>query len=120
MITNTLVLSKLAQITAVALAVTAVALADVLLKKVTAQGSLHSVLRSPLLAWAIGLYLFQIGFFVAAFLAGWKLSVIGALQTAVYALIVLAAGALLYHESLSRVQIIGVLLAFGGVVLLNW
>ena len=44
----------------------------------------------------------------------------GALQTALYALIVLAAGVLLYHESLTRLQVIGILLAFGGVVLINW
>jgi drug/metabolite transporter (DMT)-like permease len=61
-------------------------------------------------------------FFPAAdsFIAGWKLSMIGALQTAFYALIVLTAGVLLYHESLTRLQVLGVLLAFGGVVLINW
>lgn len=77
-------------------------------------------MSSPWLLCAVGLYLFQIGFFTAAFIAGWQLSVIGALQTAVYALIVLAAGVLLYHESLSHTQVIGALLAFGGVVLINW
>lgn len=105
--------------TAVALAVIAVAVADVLLKKAAAQGDLNSALRSPWLVCAVGLYLFQIGFFVAAFRAGWKLSVLGALQTAVYALIVLAAGVVLYHERLSPTQVVGVLLAFGGVALIT-
>jgi drug/metabolite transporter (DMT)-like permease len=79
-----------------------------------------AALSSPWLLCAVGLYLLQIIFFTAAFVAGWKLSIIGALQTALYALIVLAAGLLLYHESLTRLQVIGALLAFGGVVLINW
>jgi drug/metabolite transporter (DMT)-like permease len=70
--------------------------------------------------WAIVLYLLQIILFAIAFLSGWKLSLIGALQTALYAIIVLAAGVLLYNESLTHLQVAGSLLAFGGVVLMNW
>jgi drug/metabolite transporter (DMT)-like permease len=100
--------------------VLAVAVADILLKKAASHGSLSRALLSPWMAVAIGLYLFQIGFFTYAFMAGWKLSVIGALQTALYALVVLVAGVLLYRESLSPVQVAGILLAIGGVVLINW
>jgi drug/metabolite transporter (DMT)-like permease len=117
---HTLVNPKIAQGSFIILAVVAVAVADVLLKKAAAQDNLRVALSSPWLLCAIGLYLFQIGFFIIAFQAGWKLSIIGALQTALYALIVLAAGVLLYHESLTRMQIVGILLAFGGVLLLNW
>ena len=120
MLTNTFLSPKLAQGMVIVLAVMAVAVADVLLKKATTQGNLRAALSSPWLVCAIGLYLFQIGFFIVAFHAGWKLSIIGALQTALYAIIVLAAGVLLYHESLTRLQVIGILLAFGGVVLINW
>ncbi|MCX6078561.1 MAG: hypothetical protein NTW32_03415 [Chloroflexi bacterium] len=101
------------------LAVTAVAVADVLLKK-AANSSQVNTLKSPWLYMAIGLYLLQISIFTIAFIAGWKLSIIGALQTALYALIVLLSGAILFHESLTRVQVAGILLAFGGVVLINW
>jgi len=118
--TSSLVVPKMVQGIVIALAVMAVAVADVLLKKAAAQGSLGYALRSPWLLCAVGLYLFQIGFFTIAFIAGWKLSIIGALQTAFYALIVLASGVLLYHESVTRLQLIGALLAFGGVVLINW
>ncbi|MEI7845135.1 MAG: hypothetical protein WCK35_04945 [Chloroflexota bacterium] len=111
---------KLAQVGIILLAVMAVASADVMLKKAADQGSLSNVLISPWLFIAIGLYLVQISFFTIAFIAGWKLSIIGALQTAIYALIVLASGVFFYHESLTRVQLIGTLLAFGGVVLINW
>jgi len=110
---------KLAQGTIIILAVIAVAVADILLKKAAAQGSIFQAIRSPWMAGAIGLYLFQIGFFTYAFIAGWKLSIIGALQTALYALIVLAAGVLVYRETLSPIQVAGILLALGGVVLIN-
>jgi drug/metabolite transporter (DMT)-like permease len=120
MITHHIVSSKLAQGAVIILAVLAVAVADVLLKRAATQGDLKAALGSPLLFWAVGLYLFQIGFFIIAFHAGWKLSIIGALQTALYALIVLAAGVLLFQESLTRLQMIGILLAFSGVLLINW
>ncbi len=120
MIASNLVTPKLAQGMVIVMAVIAVAVADVMLKKAAAHGNIVYVVRSPWLLSAIGLYLLQIGLFTIAFIAGWKLSIIGALQTALYALIVLAAGVLLYHESLTRLQVIGILLAFGGVVLINW
>lgn len=119
MITNRIIASNLAQGVVIVLAAMAVAVADVLLKKAVAQGDLRATVSSPWLISAVGLYLFQIGFFIIAFHAGWKLSIVGALQTALYALIVLAAGVFLFNESLTRLQIIGILLAFGGVLLIN-
>ena len=120
MITGNLLIPKLLQGLLILLAVTAVGVADVLLKKATYHGNLGAALSSPWLFTAIGLYLLQIAIFAFAFVSGWKLSLIGALQTALYAIIVLAAGLLLYNESLTRAQMIGILMAFGGVVLINW
>ncbi len=120
MMANSFISPKLAQWGFIILAVMAVAVADVLLKKIVAQGELRDALSSPWLVCVVGLYLFQIAFFIVAFHAGWKLSIIGALQTALYALIVLAAGVLLFNESLTRMQMVGVSLAFSGVLLINW
>ena len=120
MITNTLLTPKLTQSLFILLAVAAVAVADVLLKKATSQGNLQSAWNSPWFYVAIGLYFLQIVLFTIAFVAGWKLSLIGALQTALYALIVVTSGVLLYNEDLTRLQITGVLLAIGGVILINW
>jgi drug/metabolite transporter (DMT)-like permease len=120
MLTSNLAASKLTQLTLIGAAVIAVAVADVLLKKATMHGSLEHAIRSPWLWGAVGLYLLQIGFFTYAFVAGWQLSHIGMLQTALYALIVLAAGVLLYRETLTPIQIVGILLAIGGVILINW
>ena len=95
------------------------AVADVLLKRAAVGGNFEQALRSPFLWSAIALYLFQIVFFLYAFVAGWKLSAIGVLQTALYALIVLAAGVLLYRETLTPGQLLGTVLAIGGVVLIT-
>ena len=120
MTNSDLVVPKLAQGIVIILAVMSVAVADVLLKKAANHGNLIGALSSPWLFCAVGLYLLQIGIFTVAFIAGWKLSIIGALQTTLYALIVLGAGVLLYDESLTRLQMTGILLAIGGVVLINW
>ena len=120
MISSNPVISGLVQWTVVILAVIAVGAADVMLKRATAQGSLLVALQSPWLLIAIVLYLFQIGFFTIAFIAGWKLSIIGALHTALYAVIVLTAGVFLYHEDLTRLQVFGIVTAISGVVMINW
>ena len=120
MVTSNPATSKLTQFVLIGTAVIAVAVADVLLKKATVNGSIEHALRSPWLWSAVGLYLLQIGFFTYAFVSGWQLSHIGALQTALYALIVLASGVLLYRETVTPTQVAGILLAVVGVVLINW
>lgn len=104
----------------VGLAVISVAVADVLLKKATALNDLGAAVRSPWFCGAVGLYLLQIGFFTYAFVSGWKLSVLGALQTALYAVIVLVSGVVFYRETLTPTQFAGVMLALVGVALITW
>ncbi len=120
MITSILAPSKLVQTAVIGTAVIAVAIADVFLKKATLNSSLDQVLRSPWLWCAVGLYLLQIGFFTYAFVAGWQLSHLGSLQTVLYALIVLAAGVLIYQETVTSVQVAGIVFAVIGVVLITW
>ncbi len=119
-VTLTFGFGRFGQAVAIGLAVAAVAVADVFLKKATAQGDLGAAVRSPWFGGAVALYLFQIALFACAFVSGWKLSVLGALQTALYALIVLVSGLVFYRESLTSTQIAGVVLALGGVALINW
>lgn len=111
---------KLIQWLVVGLAVLAVAVADICLKKAAAQSDLGAALRSPWLWGAAGLYLVQVGFFTYAFVSGWKLSALGAWQTVLYAVVVLAAGVVLYRETLTPAQAVGLGLALGGVMLFNW
>jgi drug/metabolite transporter (DMT)-like permease len=112
--------SKFAQGLILGLAVLAVALADIFIKKAAVEANLTQAVRSPWFWAAVGLYLLQIAVFTYAFVGGWKLSLIAAMQTALYALVVLAASILLYREAVTGVQALGILLAFGGVVLINW
>jgi drug/metabolite transporter (DMT)-like permease len=101
------------------LAMVAVAIADVFLKHATVAGDLNATLRSPWLIGAIALYLFQIAVFTFAFLAGWKLSLIGSLQIVLYACVVVGAGLLLFRETLSLQQVIGLGLALSGAILVS-
>lgn len=110
---------KLLQILLIVLAVIAVAVADAFLKKASDQGSLHWAFQSPWMMGAMLLYLFQILFFTYMFVAGWELSVVGSLQTVFYALVVLLAGIFIFRETLTLVQGAGILLAVGGVILIN-
>lgn len=110
---------KLLQILFIILAVIAVAVADAFLKKASDEGSLHRAFQSPWMMGAVLLYLFQILFFTYMFVAGWELSVVGSLQTVFYALVVLLAGIFIFRETLTLVQGVGILLAIGGIILIN-
>lgn len=101
------------------LAVSAVAIADVLLRKAEALGGLTKAILSPWMLGAVALYLFQIFFFTYLFVSGAKLINVGVIQTVFYALIVILSGVFIFGESLSSVQIIGMILALSGVFLLN-
>ncbi|MDH5621310.1 MAG: hypothetical protein OEY74_04445 [Gammaproteobacteria bacterium] len=101
------------------LAVAAVAIGDVCLKKASLAGSFTRALSSPWILAAVALYLYQIVFFTYVFVAGWRLSIVGMMQTVLYALIVLGVGVLYFKETLSAGQGIGMTLAFAGVVLMN-
>lgn len=110
---------QIIHLTLLGLAMVAVAVADVFLKRAAETGDLQATLRSPWMVGAVLLYLFQIGVFTFAFLAGWKLSLIGALQIGLYACIVVGAGLLMFGETLSLRQMVGLGLAVGGIILVS-
>ena len=74
-------MEKYLQISLLILAVVSVAVADVFLKRAAIQGSLVLALKSPWLILAAGLYLLQVLLFTHIFVTGWKLSLVGSLQT---------------------------------------
>lgn len=101
------------------LAVSAVAIADVFLKKATVGASLAQAMKSGWFFAAVALYLFQIFFFVYLFVSGTELIYVGILQTVLYACIVLFSGFLIFSETLNGVQLLGSALAIAGVVLMH-
>ncbi len=57
---------------------------------------------------------------VVVFVKGWKLSVVSLMQTTLYAVVTLSAGVLLFGEVLSPKQVLGLVFAIVGVVLLSF
>ena len=112
--------SKFAYVSLLLIAVLAVAVADVCLKRATLSGSLANAMRSPWTLAAIALYLIQVALFVVVFVQGWKLSVVSLIQTTLYAAVTLGAGVLLFGEALSSKQVVGLVFAIVGVVLLSF
>ncbi len=113
-------LSKLVYVALLIIAVIAVAVADVCLKRATLPGSLAHALSSPWTLAAVVLYLMQVVLFVVVFVKGWKLSVVSLMQTTLYAVVTLGAGVLLFGEVLSSKQALGLVFAIVGVVLLSF
>jgi len=101
------------------LAVSAVAIADVLLREAQPLGSLSKALTSPWVLGAIVLYLFQIIIFTYLFVSGEHLLNVGLVQVALYEFIVVIAAVMLFKETLTTMEAIGALFAVIGIVLLN-
>ena len=110
---------RLIHLILIVLAVLALAVGDVFLKKAALETSLWRALKSPWMVGALALYLYQIIFVTYFFFVGWELSIVGTLQAAVYGLVVVIVGIFYFEETLTPTQTVGVVLAFSGVILLN-
>ena len=97
----------------------AVAIADVLIKRTAILGNFWLVFKSPLMLVILILYFLQIVFLAYVFTHNWKLGIVGNLQVVFYSLTVVLAGFLIFRESLSLVQTVGIGLALISVVLMN-
>ncbi|OGI96190.1 hypothetical protein A3I84_01470 [Candidatus Nomurabacteria bacterium RIFCSPLOWO2_02_FULL_36_8] len=96
-----------------------VAVADVFLKKASTFTDLATFLKSPWMIGAISLYIFQIFIFIYLFFTGMKLIDVGIMQVILYALIVLASGILFFHETLTLIKIIGIILGIISIALIS-
>lgn len=105
--------------TLVIIAVMAVAVADALLKRAGQTGNFLKALQTPWVLGAVLLYVLQVVIFTLVFVRGWKLSIVGNLQTIFYILTVVAAGLIFFHERLTPTQWTGVGLAAIAVWLLS-
>lgn len=111
--------TKLLSLGLLVLGSSAVAIADVLLKKASSFASFIDFAKSPWLVGAVLLYALQIGVFVYLFLSGQKLVDVGIMQIIIYALIVIFSSIFFFHESLTALKIVGILFGLVGVVLIN-
>jgi drug/metabolite transporter (DMT)-like permease len=101
------------------LASAAVAVADVFLKKASTFPNFSAVLKNPWMVSAILLYIFQIIIFVYLFFIGEKLIDVGIVQIILYASIIVISSMLFFHEPLTLVKIIGIILGITGIILIN-
>ncbi len=114
-------MAKLITLGLIIIAVIAVAVADVFTKKLATQvGSFKEALHSPLLLLVFLLYMLQILLFLYVFIMKAELGIVGIVQTALYAAIVIGSGLLFFHEKISPLQGIGMGLAILGVILTNF
>lgn len=100
-------------------AVVSIAVADIFLKKAALAPTLGLAFRTPWMAAAMLLYLYQIFFLTYFFIAGWDLSRVSSLQTVVYIFVAVGAGLVFFKESLTAAQFLGVILASAGAVLIT-
>ena len=113
-------MSKILEISLIVLAALAVGLADIIIKKETfSVDSLSAALKNPLTILIILLYCVQIVIFSFLFVRKAELGIVGIMQTALYAVIVVASGILFFHEKITLIHMVGVALAILGVVFVN-
>ncbi|MDP9249131.1 MAG: hypothetical protein M3M85_01290 [bacterium] len=67
----------------------------------------------------VGLYVVQILIFTYVFMKRAELGVVGVIQTALYAVIVIGSGVIFFKEEVSVQQGLGMALAILGVIIIN-
>jgi drug/metabolite transporter (DMT)-like permease len=101
------------------LAYAAVAVADVFLRKASDFTNVADIFKSPWIIGAIALYIFQIFVFIYLFFTGAQLINVGIVQIVLYALIIIGSSVLLFHETVTPAQTIGIVFGVVGVILIN-
>jgi multidrug transporter EmrE-like cation transporter len=107
------------QLATVILAGISVAIADVIIKKIAIYDSFWMAIRNPWMIVIVALYITQIIFFIYVFNHKWDLGIVGNIQMAFYSLTVVLSGILLFGETISLVQSIGIIFTLVGVLLMN-
>jgi drug/metabolite transporter (DMT)-like permease len=114
-------MNKLLETSLIIFAVIAVAAADVLIKKIfSPRTGFWTDIQNPWMFGVIALYIVQIVIFAYVFDKKAELGVVGIIQTALYALIVVGSAVLFFNEKVSLAQGIGMGLAIVGVILLRF
>jgi len=97
-----------------------VALADLLIKRAAmGRSRVSDALLHPLIAVALVLYAVQVVLFVYVFARKWQLGIVALLQMAVYAAACVSIARFWFGERLTPTQVLGMLLAFSGAILMT-
>ena len=96
-----------------------IAMADSLIKKISLGSTLSAVATNPWMILICVLYFVQIMIAAYVFINRGELAVYANLFIIFYSILMVLSGVLLFRESLSLLQIAGIVLALLGAVLLN-
>jgi drug/metabolite transporter (DMT)-like permease len=97
-----------------------VALGDVLIKRAAiGKPRVADALLHPLMALALVLYTVQVVLFAYVFVRKWQLGIVALLQMAVYAIACILIARIWFGEQLTSRQVLGMLLAFCGAILMT-
>jgi drug/metabolite transporter (DMT)-like permease len=107
------------QITLILISTLMIGAADAIIKKVGAANSFGVALKDPWLILASLLYLLQIGIIVYIFVHKGDLVVYGNIFIIFYSITTVLLGLLVFKEHISLTQIIGIVFALIGAVLIN-
>ena len=107
------------QVSSVILAGVSVAIADALIKRIAVSNSFWGAIKHPWMVAIFALYVAQIVLFLYVFIHKWDLGIVGNTQMAFYSLTVVLSGIILFGETISLIQAVGIILTLVGVVLMN-
>ena len=96
-----------------------IAVADALIKKVSASGSLFAALLDPWMLVICLLYFIQIVIVTYIFIQKGELAVYGNLFIIFYSVMMILLGIFAFGENITFWQGVGIVLALGGAVLIN-
>ena len=96
-----------------------IAIADGLIKKTSASGTLLSVVLNPWMVLILVLYFIQILLAAYVFIHKGELAVYGNIFIVFYSILMVLIGIIAFGEHLSLWQGIGIVLALAGAVLIN-
>ncbi len=112
-------MSGLLQIGLIVASALLIIIADTFIKKVSLSGVSSHVLVSPFMLIAYALYFIQILIAVYIFAYGGELAIYANLYIIFYSILGVLFGVLIFNESLSLVQGIGIIFALMGAILIN-
>ena len=113
-------MNKFIEICLIIAAGAVVAIADVFIKKMAFDTTDFKIaLKNPLMLAVIGLYIAQIIIFIYLFTNKSDLSIVGIGQAVMYSIIVVGSGVLIFNETISLTQSLGLGFAVIGIVLMN-
>lgn len=96
-----------------------IAVADALIKKTAVSGDFLSAVFNPWMLVICALYFIQILLAVYIFVQKGELAIYGNIFIVFYSISMVVLGVVVFQEHLSALQIVGIVLALTGAVLLN-